>query len=192
MNIAIFERWGMNPREQRMASIAVYVFGALLLLGLPVGLQTLVSSRRTENDDLRAALSAVNNARAQIRERQERKLSISSRYAKKAPQLAGFLEQQASAQKLQVTDAVDRPDIPHGKKYVERHTVIHLKKSGMAAIAKFFEGIARSGHPVAISRLSIKKRSGEPDSFDVEVGVSAFDRNETASGKSDKAPEKTP
>ena len=180
MILPIFERWGMNPREQRIATVAVLVLAGMLLLAVPIGLQALVSGRRTDNEELRSALSAVNNARAQIRERQDRKASLALRYGKKAPQLAGFLEQSASAQKLQVTDSVDRPDVPHGKKYVERNTVIHLKKSGMASLATFFEAIEKSGYPVALSRLNIRKRSGEPDSYDVEVGVSAFDRIETA------------
>jgi general secretion pathway protein M len=191
MNIPIFERWGLNPREQRMASIAVIVVGVMLVLAVPIGLQTLVSSRRTENEDLRSALVAVNNARGQIRERQDRKASIAQRYGKKAPQLAGFLEQNASAQKLQVTDSVDRPDVPHGKRYVERNTVIHLKKSGMAPIAKFLEAIEKSGYPVAVSRLNVRKRAGEPDSYDVEIGVSAYDRTE-ASTTATPPPEKKP
>ena len=81
---------------------------------------------------------------------------------------------------IQVTDSVDRPDIPHGKRYTERNTVIHLKKSGLSPIAKFLEGLEKSGHPVAVTRLNLRKRSGEADSYDVEVGVSAFDRTETA------------
>jgi len=188
MVIPVFERWGLNPREQRFATIAVVVIGVMVLLGIPIGLQSLVSSRGSENEELRKALDSVNGARAQIRERQERKSSISARYGKKAPQLAGFLEQSASAQKLQVTDSVDRPDVPHGKRYVERHTIIHLKKSGMAPIAKFLEAIEKSNHPVAVSRLNIRKRSGEPDSYDVEVGVSAFDRNEAAPAATEKKP----
>jgi len=193
MNIPIFERWGLNPREQRMASVAVLVVGVMVLLAVPIGLQTLVSSRKAENEELRSALAAVNNARGQIRERQDRKSSLAQRYGKKAPQLAGFLEQSASAQKLQVTDSVDRPDVPHGKKYVERNTVIHLKKSGMASIAKFLEAIEKSAYPVAVSRLNIRKRAGEPDSYDVEVGVSAYDRTETAApASSATTPEKKP
>ncbi len=180
MVIPIFERWGLNPREQRSASILVFVVAGMLLLAVPIGLHTLVSSRRSDNEEMRAALTAVNGARAQIRERQARKASIADRYGKKAPQLAGFIEQTASAQKLQVTDSQDRPDIPHGKRYVERTTTVHLKKSGMAAIAKFLEAIEKSGHPVSVSRLNIRKRAGEPDSYDVEVGVSAFDRSEPA------------
>jgi general secretion pathway protein M len=185
MVIPIFERWGLNPREQRIATIATFVLAVVVLLAIPVGLQTLVASRRAENDELRAALTQVNNARAQIRERQERKSSIAQRYGKRAPQLAGFLEQNASAQKLQVTDSVDRPDIPHGKRYTERNTVIHLKKAGMLPIAKFLEAIEKSSYPVAVSRLNIRKRSGEPDSYDVEIGVSAYDRNEAAAPATD-------
>src|SRR5205823_3145437 len=124
MAIAIFERWGLNPREQRVASIALVVFGFAFLLAIPAGLQALVSSRRAENDELRNALAGVNNARGQIRDRQQKKQDIAGRYAKRAPQLAGFIEQNASAQKLQVTDSVDRPDAPHGKRYNERHTVV--------------------------------------------------------------------
>jgi general secretion pathway protein M len=188
MVIPIFERWGLNPREQRVATIAVVVLGVFVLLGIPFGLSSLVSSRRADNEELRAALTAVNNARGQIRERQEQKSGIAQRYAKKAPQLAGFIEQTASGQKLQVTDSVDRPDVKHGKRYTERHTVVHLKKSGMASIAKFLEAVEKSGYPVSVSRLNIRKRAAEPDSYDVEVGVSAFDRSEpTPSSSSSSA-----
>jgi general secretion pathway protein M len=178
MVIPIFERWGLNPREQRVASIAIYVLAGILLLAIPVGLSSLVSSRRAENEELQEALSSVNGARAKIRERQDRKSSISSRYAKKAPQLGGFLEQNASTAKLQVSDSVDRPDVAHGKQYNERHTVIHLKNAGMGPIAKFLESLEKSEYPVAITRLNIRKRSGEADSYGpVEIGVSAYDRN---------------
>jgi general secretion pathway protein M len=169
----------LNPRERRLAMILIGLVAFAILVAGPVALMSLNYSRQSENDDLRAALAAVQGARSQVRERQQRKDAIAHRYAKKAPTLAGFLEQGASAQKLEVTDSVDRPEVPHGKRYNERSTVIHLKKAGMYPIAKFLEALEKSGYPVAVSRLSIRKRSGEPDSYDVEVGISAFDRTET-------------
>jgi general secretion pathway protein M len=47
---------------------------------------------------------------------------------------------------------------------------------------------------VAVSRLNIRKRAGEPDSYDVEVGVSAYDRTETAAAPASPGapPEKKP
>jgi general secretion pathway protein M len=170
----------LNPRERRLAMILIGLVAFLILIAGPVGLQALVYSRQSDNEDLRAALNAVQGARGQVRERQARKDAIVHRYGKKAPALAGFLEQSARAQKLEVTDSVDRPEVPHGKRYVERNTVIHLKKAGMYPIAKFIEGLEKSGYPVAVTRLAVRKRSGEPDSYDVEIGVSAYDRNEAA------------
>jgi general secretion pathway protein M len=185
MAISIFERWGLNPREQRVATIALFVLAGILLLTIPVGLSSLVSSRRTDNEELKDALAAVNGARAKIRERQERKSSIATRYQKKAPQLGGFLEQNASASKLQIADSGDRPDVNHGKQYVERHTVIHLKNAGMGPIARFLEAIEKSEYPVAVTRLNIRKRSGEADSYGpIEIGVSAYDRNAPAAAPS--------
>ena len=182
MVIPIFERWGLNPREQRVASIAVFVLAGLLFLAIPVGLSSLVASRRADNDELKEALSAVNGARAKIRERQERKNSIATRYEKKTPQLGGFLEQSASAAQVQIAESSDRPDVNHGKQYVERHTVIRLKNTGMGPIARFLETIEKSEYPVSVTRLNIRKRAGEADSYGpVEIGVSAYDRNAPAS-----------
>lgn len=177
----LFQRWGLNAREQKMATIAVFVFAGFILLGIPVGLSSLVSSRRQENEELKEALTSINDNRVKIRERQERKSSITQRYAKKTPPLGGFLETKAAESKVQIADQVDRPEVNHGKQYVERQTVIHLKNVGMGPIAKFLESIEKSGHPVAVTRLNIRKRAGENDSYGpVEIGVSAYDRNAPA------------
>lgn len=176
MATPIFERFGLNAREQRLASILAMVFGIMFLLGLPVLMETLIISRHSDNEKTRTALEAVQAARVKVRERQAKKDTIATRYGKRAPALAGFLEQSARAQKLEVTDSADRPEIPIGKRYVERNTVVHLKKAGMLAISKFLEGIEKSDNASSVSRLNIRKRTGEPDSYDVEVGLSAFDR----------------
>ncbi len=191
MAIAILDRMGLNARERRLASILLGVFAVLIVLVLPVGLESLVHARESDNDDLRASLAHVQGARGQVRERQAKKDSIAQRYAKRAPSLAGYLEPSARAEKLEVTDSVDRPEVPHSKRYIERNTVIHLKKAGMYSIAKFLESIEKSGMAVTLSRLDIRKRTGEPDSYDVEVGVSAYDRNEqpaASEGDKDKKP----
>jgi general secretion pathway protein M len=168
----------LSARNQRSATIGAVVIGVLLFLGAPVVMQSIVFARKSENDDMRATLQAIQRARGDIRDRQSRKEAIAVRYRSKAPALAGFLEQSARSLKLEVTDSVDRPVVPHGKRYQERSTVIHLKKAGMANIARFLENIEKSGHAIAISRLNVRKRSAEQDSYDVEIGVSAYDRSE--------------
>jgi general secretion pathway protein M len=180
----------MNARERRLVRLLGFAGGVLLILAVPFGLEAMIHSARSDNDDLRQALSDVQDARVRVRERQAKKDAIALRYAKKAPALAGFLEQTARQEKLEVTESTPLPDVPHGKRYVEHGSNIRLKKSGMLALARFFEDIEKSGFPLTVSRLNLRKRSGENDSYDVEAAVSSFDRTEatpapapTGSGK---------
>jgi general secretion pathway protein M len=171
----------MNARERRLVGVLGFVGAFVLLLAIPFGLEALVRSSASENEDLRQALADVQDARSRVRERQARKDALAARYSRKAPPLAGFLEQTARGQKLEVTDSTPLPDVPHGKRYVEHATDIHLKKTGMLALARFIEALEKSGYPVALTRMNLHKRSGEADSYDVAVGVSAYDRADAPS-----------
>ena len=50
------------------------------------------------DEDLRQALSDVQDARGVVRERQSQRDVIAARYSRKAPELGGFIETQARAQ----------------------------------------------------------------------------------------------
>lgn len=167
----------LTPRERRLMSVLGVVVVVMLLLGLPAALEAAIASKRSDNDDMKDAIAKIQDARAQVRDRQARKDAIALRYANRAPALAGFIEQSARAQKMEVSDSVDRPDLP-GKQYTERTTVVHLKKAGMLPISRLLESIERAGYPIVISRLNIRKRTAEQDSWDVELGVTAYDRSE--------------
>lgn len=167
-----------SPREQKLFMALGAVLAVMVLLALPLGLEAMIASKRSENDELRQTLAKIQDARGQIRDRQSRREAIAMRYANRAPPLGGFIEQAARGMKLEVTDAVDRPELPLGTQYVERTTIVHLKRAGMLSISRLLETIERSGTPVVVSRLNIRKRSAEPDSYDVELGVSAYDRTE--------------
>ena len=176
----------MSVRERKVLSVMGFVGAIVLVLAVPFGMEAVVHSQRSDNDDLRQALADVQDARVRVRERQARKDAISARYAKKAPSLAGYLEQTARQQKLEVTESTPLPDVPHGKRYLEHGTNVHLKKTGMLPLARFLEAIERSGYPLAVTRLNIRKRSGENDAYDVEVGVASYDRLETPAAGSPK------
>jgi general secretion pathway protein M len=111
-----------------------------------------------------------------VHDRQAKRDSIAGRYARKAPELAGYLETSAKAVKIDITDSTPLPDIPHGKRYVEHGTNVRLKKTGMLALAKLLESVEKSGYPMAITKLNIRRRSGEADSYDVDMGVSSYER----------------
>jgi general secretion pathway protein M len=171
----------MNARERRVVAVIGFILGCASVLAIPIGLDASVRTRVDENDELRQALTDVQDARLRVRERQAKKDAIALRYVKKAPSLAGYLEQMARQQKLEVTDSTPLPDVPHGKRYVEHGTNIHLRKTGMLPLVRFLESLEKSSYPIAITRLEIRKRSGENDAFDVECGVASYERTEAQS-----------
>jgi general secretion pathway protein M len=166
----------INARERKLLNVLGLCAAFAVVLAVPFGLEALVRSERSDNDDLRQALADVQDARGPVRERQAKKDAIALRYGRTAPPLPGYLEPTARQQKLEVTESTPLPDVPHGKRYTEHGTNIHLKKTGMLPLAVFLEAIEKSGYPIAITRLDIRKRSGENDSYDVEVGASSYDR----------------
>jgi general secretion pathway protein M len=169
----------LAPRERRLMSIFLLTLAIVLLLAVPAGASLVLASRRTANRELREAIHAIKNSRDEVRQRQARREAVIARYATRAPPLAGMLEKAARDNNLDVPESQDRPEIPHGKRYVERSTVVRLRKSGMLQLARVLEQIEQQRMPIAITRLNVRRRGGERDSYDVELGVSAFDRSDS-------------
>jgi len=170
----------LGSRERRLMSILGVAFVVFLVFLVPLVFQFTLSSRRQTNKVLRDAIAAIKNARDDVRKRQEKRDAILARYSNRPPPLAGLIEKPARDNHLDVVESRDIPEVPHGKKYVERATVVRLRKTGMLALSKTLEQIEQQRMPIAITRLNIRRRGGERDSYDVELGVSAFDRNETS------------
>jgi general secretion pathway protein M len=172
----------LGPRERRLMSALGVAFAGFLLLLVPIALSLTLSSRRETNKALADAISSIRNAREDIQKKQERRDAVVARYANRAPPLAALLEKAARDNRLEIPESRDLPEVPHGKKYVERGTVVRLRKSGMLQLSKMLEQIEQQRLPVSVSRLNIRRRGGERDSYDVELGVSAYDRNEPVAG----------
>jgi general secretion pathway protein M len=178
----------LEPREQRILSGALVALAVLIVFMLPIGLTALEHSRRAENQALRDAADNLEDNRDQIERAKLEKAATLQRYAKPAPQLAAFLAGLATEAGIEIPESQDRQAVPHGKKYSERSTKIALHKVGMLKLSKFMERIEQTDNPVSISSLNIRKRGPEPDSYDVDMVVSAFDRS-TTPDKAVKKPE---
>jgi general secretion pathway protein M len=186
----------LEPRERRLLSILGTMLGVFLFLLGPIGIYTLVSGRRSDNQDLRELIDSIYAARSQIADRQAKRDTIRARYAHQAPALAGFIEEATKENGVSAAESQDRPPVPHGKHYSERVTTVKIHKIGMLALSKTLEKIEQSGFPLSVTRLSVRPRVGEPDNYEVELGISAFDRStESAApaspaGSASAAPEK--
>jgi len=169
----------LAPRERRLMNVLGGFLAAFLLVLVPLGVSLMLGSRRQENKALTEAIYSIKNAREEVRQRQARREAVLARYANKAPSLASVFEKAARDNKIDIQESRDMPEVPHGKKYNERTTVIRMRKVGMLPLAKMLEQLEQQHMPISISRFNIRRRGGERDSYDIELGLSAFDRNES-------------
>jgi general secretion pathway protein M len=178
----------LEPRERSLLVVLVAIFAAVIVLGVPIGLYTTVSTMRDENQAVRDVIDSMLESKDKLEKQRADKEARDLRYARKAPPMATFLEDAARANEVELAETTTKADLPHGKKYVERITVTKMRKVGLRGLAKTLEKVARSGFPVSITRLGIKPRVGEPDSYDVDLSVSAFEKKAELKKKSAEAP----
>lgn len=175
---------GLADRERKLLLAFALIFGAFGILLVPYATSLKLAEVRQQNEELRTSISQVQSSRGKLQELKARKDSIASRYANPAPQLAGFIESAARQSNVEIPESQDRAEQPHGKKFVERSTVVRMRKVGMLSLIRTLERIEGAGHPIVVSRLNIRKRGREPDSFDVELGVSAFESTKSGTSAS--------
>jgi hypothetical protein len=166
----------LEERERRLLGILVVVALLMVLMLFPLAVTAALHSQRSDNQEIREVLAEIARSRPVIQRERARRRAIEQRYARPAPPLAALLSKFAEASEIEIQETQDRQPIPQGKRYEEKATRITLRRSGMLAIVRFMERIERSGYPVSITQLGIRKRGVEPDSFDVDMVVSAFER----------------
>ena len=169
----------LDPREQRLLNGGLILLALVIVLIVPISITAIVHSKRADNQALRDAAISISDNVDEIQRAQVEKAATLQRYAKPAPPLAPFLAGLAADGGVEIPESQDRQAIPHVKKYMERSTRFSLHKVGMLKLSKFLEKIEQSGNPITISSLNLTKRGPEPDQYDAEIVVSAFDRNNT-------------
>jgi general secretion pathway protein M len=182
---------GLAERERRLLIIFVAVVGAFVLLIVPYLASIALDSRRDEIKEFRTAIATVQASRDKVADRHVKRDTIAARYSNKAPPLAGFIESAAKGANIAIPESQDLSDIPHGKRFVERSTQVRLRKVGMLALIRMIEKIEGSGFAIVISKLHVRRRGGETDSYDVEMSVSAYDPTASGSSKEAKVDTKT-
>jgi general secretion pathway protein M len=166
----------LEERERRLLSIFGAVVAAILVLLMPLAVTAALHGSRVENQTLRDAIEQITSERAVIEHSRALHKALEDRYSRPAPPLTSFLAKLAQEVEVEIPETQDRQPVPHGKRYEEKSTKIQLRKVGMLKVARLMERIETAGHPLSISQLTIRKRGLEPDSYDVDMVVSAFER----------------
>jgi hypothetical protein len=184
----------LEPRERRLVGLLILIFAVMVMLAIPIGVSAILSDESETHALLTEAIDRLESEGDSIRDRQAAREALLARYETAAPALAGFLAKAASASNLSIPESKPESAIAHGKRYEERPTAISFRKVGLVSLVKFMERVAGGTEPIAITKLNVRKRGVEPDSYDVQMTVSAYHRlapkGEPKAEKAEKA-EKT-
>lgn len=173
----------LAERERKLLVVFFGILGVMLLFLVPLLIRMGVREQVARNDRLREVISMIGDERLMLNRRHAEVNRIEGRYRQKPPALAGFLAKKADEVGVEIPETQDRSTVPRGKTFKERTSRIRLSKIGMLELSNFMNSVTNSGYPVRITRLDIKKRGGAPDVYDVEMDVSAFDKEEKKSKK---------
>jgi hypothetical protein len=166
----------LEPRERRLVGIFAGLFVLMLVCLIPFGVSALLGDETDTHERLTAAIESLETEGDTFRERQAERETLLARYETPAPALAGFLSKAATASGLSIPESKDLSSVPHGKHYEERSTSISFRKVGLVALVKFMERVSTGTEPISITKLNVRKRGTEPDSYDVQMTVSAYHR----------------
>jgi general secretion pathway protein M len=173
---------GLEERERRLLGIALAIVGVAVVLVPPIALYAVLHGKKNDVEEVRSAIKSIEQQSEVIQHAKLEKAALTERYKSPAPQLQAFLAKLASDVGVEIPESQDRQLVPRGKRFDERSTKVTLRKVGMLKLVRFLEKIELSGHPVKVTQIDIRKRP-DPDSYDIDLVVSAFDR---------KAPEQKP
>lgn len=166
----------LQPRERRLLGIFVGLFVLVAVVLIPVAVSAMLREKRTDSEQLQATIERLFAERDKILETRQLNERVLARYRVPAPQLAGFLDNQAKALEIEIPEFKDKPVVPIGKDYEEHATEISLKKVHMRKLVLFLEKVAQATFPTSVSRINIRKRATADDEWDVSMTVSAYHR----------------
>jgi hypothetical protein len=186
----------LEPRERRLVGLLIVIFAVMVMLAIPLGVSAILSDESETHTRLTEAIDRLESEGDSIRDRQAAREALLARYETPAPALAGFLAKAASASSVSIPESKPESAIAHGKRYEERPTAISFRKVGLLSLVKFMERVSGGTEPIGITKLNVRKRGVEPDSYDVQMTVSAYHRlaskGEPKAEKAEKAEEGTP
>lgn len=173
---------GLNDRERRLLGALGVVF-ALIVVVLPLYLvSSSISDIEEENRQISQVLRDIGRARGTLAQRQAEREAAQARYQQAAPPLGSFLEARATEQELSLREVTDQPEKVVGD-FRRRNVRATLPSVGLRNVIKLLTSIENSRFPVAVERIQIEHfRSGE-DSYNVQIGVIAYDAQEPAASE---------
>ena len=178
----------LNPRERVLLGVMSFIALGLICFLVIIfthrslsGLQEQVYAQEELVQQLRATAP-------EIRARIEAGQKAGKQAPTECPALGTLIEEGATKAGMgdTVLEMVDQPEERVGS-YVRKSVEVRLRRKPLQELSEFWALTVnnRAEYPVAITRLTVRRRLNEEDSYDVDMTVSCYEQTkQPAAGKS--------
>jgi len=183
---AIKERFtNLTDRER----ILVIAFSSLFCVTIAAVSCALVKKKtgdlKSTIDENALILAGLRDNREDLSEKIRLKEQEEARFENPVPPLLGLLEKLGGEAGIDIPESRDLPDETIGKKWTHKSVEIRLRKIGLDSLVNFMVKIKNENrrYPLAVTKTNIKKRAGEPNSYDIQMTVSTYSKKGTSKKK---------
>ncbi len=164
---------GLNPRERLFHAI-LGAIAALMIVVTPVYfLNESISDLEEDNARISAALRNISRSRGRIAAQQAEQAARDARYALGAPG-ERWLPEQVQSHQLTFSQVRQEPARQAGRFRIH-NTRVSFQRVGLRPTTLLLADLENSRYAIAIERIHIDHHQ-PGDSYNVEVGVLAFER----------------
>lgn len=194
----------LSPRERVLLSVMAFVALAMVCFLIVLLTNRSITALEEEVDENHMLLSQFRQSAPGIQARLQKAKQPVRGSAADAPDLGTQLEAHATKTGMGTTDLEMTPQPPERiGNWMRKSVQVRMRRKPLGELANFWALTAsdRARYPVAITRLDIRRRRHEEDSFDVEMVVSSYTpaeepepskngrgRSKTSSKRSSKRP----
>jgi general secretion pathway protein M len=138
-----------------------------------------------------AILAELKENREELSDKIRLKEQEEARFENPAPPLLGLLEKLGGEAGIDIPESRDLPDEIIGKKWTHKSVEIRLRKIGLDSLVHFMVKIKNENrsYPLAVTKMNIKKRAGEPNSYDIQMTVSTYSKKGSTKKKASQKDE---
>jgi hypothetical protein len=179
----------LSGRERILILVMGGTAVALVVVLVFVLIQRKISALEDEvadNDRILLELATKGEKLLEVRDARSKE---EARFDRDLPPLPGLLERLAGEAGIEIPESRELPDDPVGKKWVRKSVEVRLRRVGLKPFTEFMVKIENENRriPLAITHVTVKKRAAEPDSYDVDITVSAYTKANKKKKKKDKS-----
>jgi hypothetical protein len=172
----------LNPRERVLLGIMAVVAVAMVCFLVVLLVNRSISALEDEVNEQAMLLEQLRETAPQLRERLEVDEHAPAGSKVEPPPLGTQLQTHATTAGMGETDLemTPQPEEQIGP-WIRKSVEVRLRRKPLGELANLWALTAsdRAEYPVAITKLSIRRRRTEEDAYDVEMTVSSFHRSAT-------------